>query len=190
MPFQALPADATFDADQRTRSAYALADFFDGIVMGENYHRILRPSLVPDSDLEHLRPPPEPTHIGEVELCPYATKPTDAQGQIQLNIFAHAARTGSMPISLKQLRDWYELAKALQRPKSYLARIAAIGKLFKQQYEEGQPNTPQPFTGWTIDELEAWLWDLAVQKERQAQQKASSAAPPVLAPPSQMDLFG
>lgn len=102
---------------------------------------------MPDSDLEHLRPPPEPTHIGEVELCPYAAEPTDAQGRIQLNIFAHAARTGATPISLKQLRDWYKLAKALQRPKSYLARIAAIDKTFKHQYGDGQPNTPQPFTG-------------------------------------------
>jgi len=107
----------------------------------------------------------------------------DAQGRIQLNLFADAARSGPAQVSFAQLRDWYKLAQALQRSAAYLARIAAIGKLFQQQYGQGQPTLPQPCTGWTVDELDAWLWDLAVQAQRQAQQEM------IAAPPAQMALF-
>ncbi len=143
-----------------------------------------RASLLPHSRFDHLPPPAEPSFIGDVELCPYAAEPTDAQGRIQLNLFADAARSGPVQISLEQIRDWYKLAQALQRSENYLVRIVAIGKLFQQQYGKGQPTLPQSFTGWTIDEIDAWLWDLAVQAQRQAQQETIAAAPP-----AQMALF-
>jgi len=171
-------------AETLTRAAATQADWFDESVGDEGGQRLLRASLLSNSRFDHLPPPAEPSFIGDVELCPYASEPMDAQGRIQLNLFADAARSGSVQISLAQLRDWYKLAKALHRPENYLARIAAINELFQQQYGKGQSNTPQPFTGWTADEVEAWLWDLAVQEARQAQQKASAAAPP-----AQMDLF-
>mgnify|MGYP000231385688 CR=1 FL=1 len=174
-----------FAADHLTRSAYTVADFLGGIVMDEHYNRVPRPSILPANYTDHFRPQPEPAFIGDVELCPYATEPADAQGRIQLNVFANAARSGPVQISLKQIRAWYKLAKALYRSEVYLARIAALGEMFKQQYGDAQADMIQPFTGWTAEDVEHWLWDLAVQTQRLAIADSTPTADPFI----QMALF-
>lgn len=138
----AKPAQNPAQNDELSHASYALAQFFDGIVI-EDVDLDWQPVASPEQGRSPASPP---APMPPIAASAAATAPfmQDEQWRVSLN----------------QLRQWYAIARALGRS-DRLLRIAQLGSQFKQMFGEAEPDLPRPFSAWSAREIEWWLADIA-----------------------------
>jgi len=140
--------------DESLSAALQLASYFDGVVLDADYNVVV-------SHEGYHYTPNQPETLESHGVCLFAEEPTDLNGRIQLNLFAHAARTAQPGISLSQIRSWYKIAKKLGRPASYQNRITAIGTQFRLDFSSEDPELEQTQVNWDSGDIENWRRDLS-----------------------------
>ncbi len=139
--------------DESLSAALQLASYFDGTVLDADYNVVL--------SQEGYHALNQPETLESHGVCLFAEEPTDLNGRIQLNLFAHAARTEAPGISLSQIRSWYKIASRLGRPASYQNRITAIGIQFRLDFSSEDPDLEQTQVNWDSGDIENWRRDLS-----------------------------
>lgn len=153
--------------DGLSQASHALASFFDGIVFVEEADGTLRQvETVQASEGTGLNLSEFSLPASDAIEEPEVSHSIEALLPEQLNLLQ---AQGVQPlISLSQLRQWYATTRSLGRF-DRLARIAELGRLFKQMFGEVNPNQLHAFTGWSMEEVEWWLEDMAGSQQSQSQ---------------------
>lgn len=141
--------------DELSHASRLLAEFFEGVVI-EDVDEADRAEAIAPTEGK----PPLPAPVIPVESVPLFAVSAPLTDSLPDETIEPDQPEQQLLVSLDQLREWYAIARSLQRV-DRLQRIAQLGSQFKRLYGDATPSEPHPFTAWSEKEVEWWLADLA-----------------------------